>query len=125
MCEDGIKKCIKSSPWRLKHFICWPLLYYSLFHQFRSGYRVDYILINFDQALFFEAAEQVAKIGSSLKSNHTISKFSLPKSVKHTVLLSTFGYQRLGMKEEGKRGGGGEKTNYLIFYDLSEFTDMF
>jgi hypothetical protein len=40
-------------------------------------------ILNFFEA-DFKAAGAVAKIGSSLKSNH-ISKFSLPKSVKHTV----------------------------------------
>jgi hypothetical protein len=36
--------------------------------------------------IFFEAACEVEEIGQSLKSNHhTIGKFGLPKSLKHTV----------------------------------------
>ncbi len=39
-----------------------------------------------NKASLLEVAGAVARIGLILKSNHQIGKFSLPKSVKHTVL---------------------------------------
>jgi hypothetical protein len=43
-------------------------------------------LTTFEASFIFEAAGAVSKIGSSLKSNHHV-RFSLPKSLKHTVAV--------------------------------------
>jgi hypothetical protein len=44
------------------------------------------ILTTFEVSIiFFEAAGGVTKVGSSLKLNHHIGKFSLPKPLKSSV----------------------------------------
>ncbi len=53
------------------------------------------ISTTFDLSFVFEAAGAVSKIGSSLKSNH-YSKFSLAKSLKHTVSTFWEGVQAFG-----------------------------
>jgi hypothetical protein len=61
------------------------LHHYSEFHGFRSIllFLVDFA--HFEAGIIFEAAVAVVKIGSSLESNYHM-QYSLPKSVKHTVV---------------------------------------
>ncbi len=62
---------------------------YSVFNGLRSMTRSSYFWVTFDnygsELYFFKAAEAGVKIGSCLKLNHLSSRFSLPKSIKHTV----------------------------------------